>query len=284
MTSRFVLLGWLLLAKPDAIETRFVQVHPFPQDTAVMERTKGQERAVLLVHGLRLNPLAGAKVGQVHFHEWQKPNSPFVRALSRQADVFAFSYGQSTSLEEVSQHPALPSAIKKLAFLGYREIVLVGHSAGGVLARMLIEDQPNLPVTRVVQVSAPNLGSSWANVNLATPKDQDLFMQSLTKKERQRSLEKRADKTIPATVEFLSIVGISGQVGEFRGDGLVACQSQWPEDLQKQGIPAVRLVASHFTMLRSRQTADRVAELICTAQPRWTPDQVRDQRPAILGK
>jgi pimeloyl-ACP methyl ester carboxylesterase len=284
MIANLVLLAGLVVARPEPIETQLLQVHPVMLDPAVMERTQGKDRAVLLIHGLRLSPLAGGKLSQVYFHEWQKSGGVFVRALGKEADVFAFSYGQTVSLTEVSQHPALANAVKKLQFMGYKEIVLVGHSAGGLLARMLVEDHPDLPVTRVVQVSAPNTGSAWAKLGAAGPKEQDVFMQSLTKSERQRSLEQRVNKRIPDKVEFLCIVGLSGAVGELRGDGLVACQSQWSEDLQSQGIPAIRLAGSHYSMLRARNTAERVAELASRPQPRWTAEQVRDRRVSILGK
>src|SRR4051812_38634581 len=105
MMQNLVLLAGLLMGRPEPIETKLIQVHPVPADGTVLERSKGQDRAVLLVHGLRLNPLAGAKVHQAHFHEWQKPGSVFVKALGKDADVFAFSYGQSVPLSEVSEHP-----------------------------------------------------------------------------------------------------------------------------------------------------------------------------------
>ena len=49
--------------------------------------------------------------------------------------------------------------------------------------------------------------------------------------------EARRDRRIPEGVQFACVVG----TGTRGGDGLVARESQWPEDLQRQGIPAVAL-------------------------------------------
>src|SRR5438132_502338 len=114
--------------------------------------------------------------------------------------------------------------------LGYQELILVGHSAGGLIVRQIVEDHADAGVTKVIQVSAPNGGSDLG-------KDiQQPFISSLAKQERQACLLKRADKKIPASVEFVCVV--SGTLGS---DLLVLCNCQWTIDLQQQGIPAFAL-------------------------------------------
>src|SRR6266481_2076616 len=51
------------------------------------------------------------------------------------ADVFALAYSQEVGVERVAETPVLRQAVSKLKALGYREVVLVGHSAGGLVAR-----------------------------------------------------------------------------------------------------------------------------------------------------
>jgi pimeloyl-ACP methyl ester carboxylesterase len=261
---------------PEAVEARFKQVYPVARDG--MERTRGRTRAVFLLHGLRIHPINPAKVHEPQFHDWQLPGSVLVKALSRNADVFAFAYGQDTRLETIANLPALASAIAKLRFLGYAEIVLLGHSTGGVVARLFVEDRPRCGVTRVIQVCAPNDGSSWANLHFSIARDQEPLLQSLTKKDRILSSEIRDDKRIPANVDFLCVVGASG----LHGDGMVACKSQWPTDLQKQGIPAIRLTTTHLTVLRAPKTVERIAELVWEDHPRWSADKVEAMRKTIV--
>lgn len=275
MEMLFLLLTLVGGAEPS--ETKFHQVFPIPR--GAMERTPGQTRAVLLLHGLRIHPLNSAKVYEALFHDWQLPGSVLVKALGRDADVFAYAYAQNTRLEKVAQTPTLANAIGKLRFLGYTDIVLVGHSTGGVVARVFVEDHPSAGVTRVIQVCAPNDGSSLANLNFTVAKNQEVFLHSLTKKERLVWNELREDKKIPPQVDFLCVVGASGP----HGDGMVSCKSQWSPDLQKQGIPAVRLATTHLTVLRAPKTVEKIAELVRAPHPRWTADKVEAMRKSIVG-
>jgi pimeloyl-ACP methyl ester carboxylesterase len=260
-----------------ALESRFIQVHPVLREG--IERTPGRSRAVLLVHGLGIHPINRGKAHEPHFHDWQLPASPLVKALGRDADVFAYAYSQNARVEKVAGAPALEQAVGKLRFLGYPHIILLGHSTGGVVARLFVEDHPRAGVTRVIQVCAPNDGSAWAKLNFSVAKDQEVFLQSITKKERVLWSELREDKKIPPQVDFLCVVGATGP----RGDGMVSCQSQWPTDLQKQGIPAVRLATTHVTVLRSPRTIEKIAELTREDHPRWPPGVVQAMRKSILG-
>jgi pimeloyl-ACP methyl ester carboxylesterase len=263
---------------PEPVETKFHQVYPAPRDR--MERTPGRTRAVLLIHGLGLHPLSKAKVYEPIFHDWQLPGSVLVKTLGKDADVYAYAYSQNTRVETVAQTPALAGAVAKLCFLGYGEIVLLGHSTGGIVARLYVEDHPRGGVTHVIQVCAPNDGSSWAKLNLSVTKEQEPFLRSLTKKERLISSELRDDKRIPAHVDFLCVVGATGA----NGDGAVSCKSQWSPDLQKQGIPAARLTTTHFTVLRAPKTIEKIAELAREDHPRWSPEKVQSMRKSIVGQ
>jgi pimeloyl-ACP methyl ester carboxylesterase len=216
-------------------------------------------------------------VHQALFHDWQAPTSHLVQAFGKHADVYNFAYSQNVPVEAVAQQAALANSVQRLRFLGYEEIILVGHSAGGVIARIFVEDNPKAGVTRVVQISAPNLGSSWAKADIVR-KDQEPFLHSLTKEERVKSTLNRQDRKVPANVQFLCIVGSTGNLG----DGLVSVPSQWPEDLQYQGIPAYRFTTTHYLVVRTAASAARVAALAVQPQPRWTEEEKNQRRKAIL--
>src|SRR5947207_1310556 len=118
---------WCLLAWPGEAETRFEQVHPVPKTRDAVEKTPGQQRAIVLLHGLRIHTFSTSRVHQAGFHDWQIPGSFLVQSLGKNADVYCFAYSQNTPLENICEHNGLATAIRKLNFLGYTEIVLVGH-------------------------------------------------------------------------------------------------------------------------------------------------------------
>jgi hypothetical protein len=279
MSSIFSIFLVCLPLQQPPVEIRFEQVFPNRVQNE-MERSAGQGRAVVLIHGLKIHPLHGSLATHAEFHSWQEPASFLVQTLGKNADVFALAYCQNVDLDAISQAPAFGRAVAKLQFMGYREIILVGHSAGGVLARLYVEDHPDGPVTRVVQICAPNLGSSWAKAEVGSRKIQGLFYQSLTKAWRQNVCRLRNDKPIPANVQFLCIMGTVGTLG----DGLVSCQSQWPEDLQLQGIPVVALQTTHLLVMHSKKTQATLAELIVHDHPRWRSVQVATARESIWHK
>jgi pimeloyl-ACP methyl ester carboxylesterase len=200
-----------------------------------------------------------------------------VHELGLSADVFAFCYSQNAEVETIARAPGLALAVQKLRFLGYREIILIGHSAGGLLARLFVEDNPSAGVTRVVQVCAPNLGSSWGQADISVHNVQEKFIESLTPSYRRTASAQRAQRRIPPGIDFVCVVG-----GGPLGDGLVSPASQWPDDLQAQGIPMTHLNTTHFTVMHSRKIAPVFAELARTSQPRWTAQQVETARGQYL--
>jgi pimeloyl-ACP methyl ester carboxylesterase len=269
-----VLLAWPIQQVP--VEVRFEQVFPAGPNGR-MEPSPGQTRAVVLIHGLRIHPINGGLAKRAEFHGWQEHKSAIVTSLGKSVDVFALAYSQNADLETISRAPGLANAVEKLRFLGYKEITLVGHSAGGVLARLFVEDHPQAPVNKVVQVCAPNLGSSWAKADAKWNKVQGPFLQSLTKNYRLSVLRERTDRLVPANVQFLCVMGTMGTLG----DGLVSCSSQWPEDLQRQGMPMARLATTHFVVMHSKKSAPTLAGWILHDQPRWRADQVEAARASL---
>jgi pimeloyl-ACP methyl ester carboxylesterase len=299
MICPVLLVGCLLSAEP--IETQFVQVSPLPQFAASVQRSADQQRAVVLLHGLRVQPFMSRKVRQADFQLWQTPQSRLVTALAEHADVYAFAYSQNDALEAIVAHPALNEHVQALKSAGYRQIVLIGHSAGGLLARQFVEDYPDSGVTKVIQVCSPNGGSSLGKLTAGVCACQEPFLESLTKDRRCSGLAQRKDKRIPAHVEFACVVGRMNveweaepgplandgkerrltYAGVVCGDGILSVATQWPDDLQEQGIPVHPLRAAHFTAMFTGSVARRLAELVVEPQPRWTSDEVAAARRAL---
>ncbi|MCS6850801.1 MAG: alpha/beta hydrolase [Gemmataceae bacterium] len=172
MTGLFARLGFLLVIGGGPVKTDFAQVFPVPKIPGLTERSPGQTRAVLLLHGLRPHVFREADVAQPGFQDWQQPGCTLVKALSAVADVYASAYGRNATVEDVAHTKALREAVGRLVDLGYQEVILVGHSAGGLIARQLVEDYPDLGVTKVIQVCPPNgdrpgarCGLVWNRVN-----------------------------------------------------------------------------------------------------------------------
>jgi pimeloyl-ACP methyl ester carboxylesterase len=267
---------WLLAAPP--FETLFVQVAPATEVGQPLRRSPDRERVVILVQGLYIHPFSKNNVARAQLHSWQKPDSTLVRQLAAEADVFSFAYAQTVPVEEVAQRPDLAEYITQVRRLGYHDIILLGHSAGGLIARAFVEDHPGAGVTKVIQVCAPNGGSSWARIQAVRANQRD-FLDSLTKAARRRVEKERADKPIPETVEFVCVVGTGVGVG----DGLVPLRCQWPDELQLQGVPAVSLATTHWTALRSSKGAELARRLVREKQPRWDPQHVAVVRKQLLG-
>jgi pimeloyl-ACP methyl ester carboxylesterase len=273
------LLPCLALAlTPPAVETRFVQVVPDRGEREPL-RSPQRERAVVLIHGLKMHPVHKELAERAELHPWQQPGSDLVKRLGQDSDVFAFAYAQNVPAADVADQPALGDAARRLRRLGYREVVLIGHSAGGIVARHLVEDDPDCGVTRVLQVCAPNAGSSLARWGVVRSSQRD-FLASLSRKERSQELLRRAARQVPAHVEFVCVVG----TGAVLGDGVVRLESQWPDDLRLQGVPAHALSLVHGQMIRSGKGIELLAKLAREPQPRWDPRKIAAARKEILGE
>jgi pimeloyl-ACP methyl ester carboxylesterase len=266
----------LVLAPAPAVESKFLQVAPAAEGGKLV-RSPGQTRAVVLIHGFLFH-VRSQSVSRAGFRPWQQPHTPLVKELARDSDVFVFAYGQDASITGVVEGSGLAGHVVRLRQLGYRDVVLLGHSAGGLIARQFVEDHPDAGVTKVIQVCCPNGGSPSAHIQV--PRSQRPFLDCLTVEGRRQCLKTRAGVRIPAGVQFVCVVG-GGPYGT--GDGIVPCKCQWTDDLQDQGIPAVKLSVTHREAVRSPKEARTLADLVRHDQPRWPANRVRTARKEILG-
>lgn len=278
----FFLASCLTLTPPSAVpagpvDTLFIQAYPPPLSPMRFERSRGQTRAIVLLHGLKLH-LLRENVAQAQFRDWQLPGSKLVEVLAAEGDVYAFAYSQNAPVDTVADAPALHAGLRRLRAAGYAEIVLLGHSAGGLIARRLVEDYPTSGVTKVIQVCTPNGGCSLAKLDWLCHA-QRAFVESLGKSARRLSLRARGCRAIPPTVQFVCVVGTTNGFGDL----VVSDAAQWPKDLRDQGIPAVRFWTGHFWVTRNRADARKLAELVRSDHPRWDTARVAALKKTILG-
>lgn len=280
------------------VEMKFVQVSPTFHEADDINRSADENRAVVLIQGLCIHPFSSTRVDQADWQGWQRSESALVKTLAKDSDMFAVCYGQNLAVEQVAESSQLVCHLDRLKEIGYTEIVLVGHSAGGLIARHFVEDHPDAGVTKVIQVCSPNGGSSWGNAELGVRQGQESFLGSLTRQGRECCLAGRCQKKIPDNVEFVCLVGhYELQLGvnysfavwrgrtvtisvnkELRGDGIVSSERQWPPDLQQQRIPVVVLPIDHVRAVRSRVAINKIADLIREKQPRLAADEVEKVR------
>lgn len=267
------LLGLLVLSVPP--QTRCEQAAPLPRD-GVWARSPKQPRAVLLIHGYRLH-FKEQTVPVPELRGWQRAESALVIELARHADVFAFAYGQDADLDAVVAQSSLRRDIARIRALGYQEIVLIGFSAGGLIARQFVEDYPDDGVTRVIQLATPNGGTTIAS--LYGPSNQRAFLNCLTETGRRQCLKSRSAKRIPEHVQFVCVVS---RYKQQESDGVVNCTAQWTADLQAQGVPATTLNVQHREAPYSAAGVKLLGELVQRAQPRWQKGRVDQARQEVL--
>ena len=265
------------LKAPPQIDIRFVQVHPEPEAPEAITRSPGQRRAVVLLHGFQPNPLTWLAT-RARLSGWQQSDSKLVKAMSQVGDVYAVAYSQNARVENVAHAEKLRDGIRRLREENYEEIVLLGHSAGGLIARHFVEDFPDSGVAKVIQLCSPNTGCGMARLDWLCL-EQRVFVDSLGKRARRECLTQRQDRRIPPHVQFVCVVGDAAG----SGDLLVSDDSQWPPDLRQQGIPAVRFWTGHFWVTYNRSDARKIAELVAEDHPRWHPAKVAAMKKKILG-
>lgn len=237
-----------------------------------------QKRAVVLIPGLSLHPLRPARAMVADRRPWQEPNSELVKALAPDADVFAFGYAQTVRVEDVAAAPGLRDAVARLRKGGYTEIVLIGHSAGGVIARLFAESNPDAGTTKVIAVAAPFAGAEAAALRIGYPKVQAAFVRSLAPDARTAPT---ANKPLGKDVGFACVVC---KLKRVESDGVVTAKSQWPDDLQRAGVPAVLAPVSHFDVMLDAPTSKAIAGLVREQVARWEQPEVDRARKVLFGK
>ncbi|MCU0705173.1 MAG: alpha/beta fold hydrolase [Fimbriiglobus sp.] len=239
------------------------------------------DRAVLLVHGLLPRVWHPDRAEKPEAHEWQVKEARLVKAISDDADVYGFSYAQTRTVDEVALSRGLREGMGAIKAAGYKEIVLVGHSAGGLVCRRFVELFPDAGVTKVVAVAAPFGGSGWAKMpGFTLPKTQVPFIHSLSPEARETTARWREAK-VPSEVEFACVLCRAG-----RGDGdyVVGLRSQWPDDLQKVGVPVVLANCTHLEAMTCEPVAREVTRLVSGKVVRWDEDDVAKARRVLFGE
>ncbi|QEL17063.1 esterase/lipase family protein [Limnoglobus roseus] len=247
-------------------------------DGQPLELKKTKDKAAFLVHGLMLHPIKQEKSYKTELHDWQYAKAGLVQALASEFDVYAFSYAQTTAVDVVASTPGMRNHIKKLRRAGYKEIVLIGHSAGGIIIRQFAERYPDSGVTKVIEVAAPNFGSDLAMINVGLPKPQVQFIKSLAPPVRTAiALDG------PKLSSKLEICCVVCKLGGLPHDTMVHLDSQWPADLQKQGVPATLVVINHFDAMKGPHAVQTISTLAKEKLVRWTPAQVEQGRRVMFG-
>lgn len=277
MTAPFAAL-LLALGHVEHLPTATWQVAPAQQakfDATPVEPKVTKPRGVLLVHGLQLHPLRPEKATRPEPHDWVNPKAELVQALGRDFDVYAFSYAQTLPVDLVSLSAGLRAGVEALTRAGYKDVVLIGHSAGGIVARQFVERFPKAGVTKVIQVGSPNAGSLLAMIDVGLPKPQVPFIKSLAPRSR------AAAGMLPDGVEACCVVC---KVPRLPGDTMVPLVSQWPDDLRRQGVPAALVAVNHFEAMKAPHAVQTIAELARERLARWTPEQVEQGRQILFGR
>lgn len=283
MPTAFVALALTVSLAPSVdLPTLFWGVDPEVLVVEADTKLKAKhDRAVLLVHGLLPRVFHPSRAEKPEAHEWQVKDGRLVKTLADEADVYGFSYAQTRCVDDVAYSRGLRDGIAAIKAAGYKEIVLVGHSAGGLVSRRFVEVFPDAGVTKVIAVGTPFAGSGWANLpGFTLPKTQVPFIHSLSPEAREVCAKAR-DSKLPADLEFGVVMC---KVNRRDDDTVVALKSQWPDDLQKQGVPVVMATCNHFEAMTCEPLAREVAKLVNGRIVRWDDDNVAKARRVLFGE
>lgn len=281
MTPAAVAVAFAVALAPAAdLPTRFWGITPEVAEADLPKLKRKADTAVVLVHGLMPRPIRQGLAEAADPHGWQKPTGDLVKALAADADVFGFSYAQTGPVDSVVLSKGLRDGVAAVKATGYPEIVLVGHSAGGIVVRRFVELFPDAGVTKVVCVAAPHRGSDWARFpDFTLPRTQQRFIRSLLPDVRETQA-KGWECVACKTVQFGVVICKAGRID---GDGVVGVRSQWPDELQEQGVPAVLVGCNHFDAMKCDKGVKAITELVQGKVVRWTPEQVEQARKALFG-
>lgn len=257
------------------LPTDFWQVAPDRKGANAAAVTRGKDRAVLVIPGLKIHPIRPALAARPDRRDYQEPTSELVKALAKDSDVFAFSYAQTVPIDAVAHSPGLRDAVAQLKKAGYTEIVLVGHSAGGVIARLFAESYPDSGVTKVIAVASPHAGAEMATIKIGYPKAQAPFVRSLSPEFRAEAMPLKIDDKI-------EVACVVCKIKRFDADGLVSTPSQWPEECRRLGFPAVLVPVSHWEAMLSPASTKVIADLVRDKLTRWSAEEVEKARKVLF--
>lgn len=283
MTPTAVITAVAVVALAPVVElpSKFWGVTPAVAEGDLPQLKRASDKAVVLVHGLLPRPIHPERAERPDAHSWQEPKSALVKGLAPEFDVFGFSYAQTCGVDAVALCRGLTDGVEALKQAGYKEVVLVGHSAGAIICRRFVELFPDSGVTKLVAVAGPHLGSGWAKLPTFTlPKPQIPFIQSLAPEVREERA-KAWELTAGPDLEFCCVVC---KAPRFDGDTVVSLRSQWPDELQKLGVPAVLVPCHHFEPMTSERGVKAVLEVTRGKVVRWSPDEVAKARAVLFGE
>ena len=123
---------------------------------------------------------------------------------------------------------------------GWSVVHLVGHSLGGVIARLVAERYPELPIGRIVQLGSPNSGSGLAETVRQLPVARRFFGPAL---DEIPGLQPRHQRTrnVGAIAGKLPVVDALGEAVGLQGpnDGFVTVRSAWEGAERRLAMPSV---------------------------------------------
>jgi pimeloyl-ACP methyl ester carboxylesterase len=281
MTSAVTLAGLIALTPALNIPLTFWGISPEVKEVdAKADFKPTKTRAIVLIHGLLPRPIRPELAHTPDPHSWQNRTGDLVKTLAEDFDVFGVSYAQTLPADLVPVSQKFRESIAVLNKLGYKDIVLVGHSAGGIIARHFVEMFPDAGVTKLITIATPHLGSGWTNVpSRLWPKSQVPFIESLS--EGYRTVATRNAPPLPKNLEVLSIVC---KLPRIDSDTMVGVKSQWPTDFQQQGISAIVVRCNHFEAMKNTEVTKAIQTAARDRIVRWKPEDVEKARGLLFGK
>lgn len=237
-----------------------------------------RQKAVLCIPGLYPHPIQPSKALAPEKHPWFEPRAPLLAALAPDFDVYALGYAQTLPLDAVASSSGMRSAVARLKRAGYREIVLIGHSAGGIVAHQFAERYPDSGVTKIIPVAAPYLGSDLAEIGFGLPKTQVAYIKSIAPQPR-----REATALLTPLPKHIDICCVSCKITYLTNDILVNLESQWPPEVRRHGIPTTLVGVNHFDALKAPQAVEQVTLLAKSRLTRWNEEDVARAEKVLFG-